>query len=196
MFEYLAGELTRKTPTEAVVECAGVGYRLSISLQTFSALVDSGPVRLLTHAHYSENDQRLYGFATDSERKLFRLLQGVRGIGPALAMTVLSHESSEQIVQRLKSGDVTGLTRIKGIGRKTAERLLVELKDRLPQLTSAPIGDPSLESIVQQALGNLGVTPSEAADRARQVLAAHPGEQRVEVLLREALRQDARSAAG
>ena len=189
MIEYLDGLLERKSPTEAVIECHGVGYRVSISLSTFSALPASGRVRLLVQPHYSETDQKLYGFVEAGERELFRLLQSVRGVGPATALAILSHETPAAIARRIQSEDVRGLMSIKGIGRKTAERLLVELKDKVA-LAEAPRpgGRPSLESELATALQNLGLAPQEAARRARHAAATAPAESRIEDLLRRSLR--------
>ena len=195
MFEYLAGELTRKSPTEVVVECAGVGYCVHISLNTFTALPERGSVRLYVHPHYAENNQRLFGFADEEERTLFRLLHGVRGIGPVLALSLLSHEPVAALVQRLRAGDVSGLTRVKGVGRKTAERLLVELRDRLEVALPAVSATPDQEHPLRQALESLGLTPAEAGTRARQVLAEAGAETELGELLRQALQAGSRSAS-
>ena len=191
MFEYLEGRLIEKTATSAVIDCGGVGYRLHISLETSAALPSSGPVKLLVHPYYSESDQRLYGFATTAERELYRLLQGVRGVGPSVAMAILSHEPPERLIARLQAGDLTGLTRIKGIGKKTAERLLLELKDALASLgAGAATAAPPMEDTLARALENLGLGAAEARQRSRTVVRDHPDEHRVEELLRRALRRD------
>ncbi len=186
MFEFLKGELARKGPSDAVVEVHGVGYLLAISLQCYTALPASGPVRLLVHVHTTDSGTRLFGFLEESERALFRLLQSVRGIGPSVALTLLSHEPPEALAGRIRQGDVKGLTRIKGIGTKTAERLVLELKDKVGSgvITGLPA---SHEELVAQALQSLGLDAAEAAARARAVVQAHPAETRVEALLRTAL---------
>lgn len=201
MIEYLSGELTRKSPTEVVVECGGVGYAVQVSLNTYAALPrgrDGAAVRLLIHPHYGENVQRLYGFHAEQERALFRLLQSVRGVGPSLALALLSHEPVDSLLHRLRAGDITGLTRVKGVGRKTAERLMVELRDRLPEVTGTTL-DPSApasdrQQMLVQALASLGLTPSESEERARRVLDQAPADARIEELLRRALHQGARAA--
>ena len=195
MFEYFAGNLVHRAPTEVVVDCGGVGYLLLISLNTYAALPERGPVKLLAHGHYGENVRRLYGFATAEERALFRLLQGVRGVGPGLAMALLSHETPERLKELLQAGEVTRLTRVKGVGRKTAERLVVELKDRLPQV-AASVGAGDLEAVLSRALVTLGLTPSEAERRARETLRESGKEDRLEVLLRSALRASSRATSG
>lgn len=196
MFEYLNGTLVQKAPTEVVVDCGGVGYLLHVSLTTFSQLGEPpAEVKLFVHPHYAENVQRLYGFFTAEERTLYRLVQGVRGIGPALALNLLSHERPELLVERLRSGDVTALTRVKGVGRKTAERLLVELKDRLPAMTELLPGTPShLQQTLVQALVSLGLNPSEAVQRSQRALEAQSGEADLEILLRLCLQDGARGA--
>jgi Holliday junction DNA helicase RuvA len=187
VIEYLSGELVRKAPGEAVVECGGVAYVASISLKGFEALPAGGRVRLLVHCHESESGTRLFGFAADAERRMFRTLLNVRGVGPALALTLLSHETPETLATRIKSGDVKGLTRIKGIGTKTAERLVLELRDRLDHVAGSPLA-PEHEQLLVQALQSLGLADHEAAQRARAVVQAAAGETRLEVLLRLALK--------
>lgn len=196
MFDYLAGTLAKKAPTEVVVDCGGVGYLVHVSLHTSAALPAAGPVKLLVHVHQSENGQKLFGFWAELERSLFRLFQGVRGVGPTLAMNLLSHGAPEELVARLRAGDVKELTRIRGIGRKTAERLLVELKDRLPEVGAHPGPRRRREDVLAQALVSLGLTPAEAGERALRVLKEAPDEERLEVLLRACLREGGRSAAG
>ena len=187
MIEFLEGDLVRKTPTEAVVRCGGVGYLASISLKSFAALPASGAVRLLIHWHESDSGTRLFGFASEGERQMFRTLQSVRGVGPALALTLLSHETPELLAGRIRAGDTKGLTRIKGIGTKTAERLVLELKGRLDHVAAAPVASDHERTLVQ-ALRSLGLPESEAEEKARGVLKSAAGETRLEVLLRLALR--------
>ena len=192
MFEFLKGELARKGPTEAVVDVNGVGYLLSISAQCFAALPARGAVTLLVHVHTNDSGTRLFGFVEDRERALFRQLQSVSGVGPAVALSLLSHEPPAALAGRLRSGDVKGLTQIKGIGTKTAERLVLELKDKVDAglTVTLPAGH---EELLAQALRSLGLDASEAAERARQTVKANPDETRVELLLRAALQR--RSAA-
>ncbi len=187
MFDFLEGELARKAPTEAVVAVNGVGYLLSISLQCFAALPPGGKVRLLVHVHTSDSGTRLFGFQDDAERALFRKLQSVTSVGPALALTLLSHEPSAALAARIHAGDVKGLTRIKGIGTKTAERLVLELKDKVAVEPGAGARIDE-EGLLVQALESLGFDGQEATGRARAAVKALPDEKRVEVLLRHALR--------
>lgn len=186
MFDFLQGELARKGPTDAVVAVNGVGYLLSISVQSYAALPAQGAVKLLVHVHSNDSGTRLFGFVDERERAFFRLLIGVSGIGPMLALTLLSHEQPPAIAARIKAGDVKGLTRIKGIGTKTAERLILELKDKVVAEPGAvEIADQ--ERLLIQALSSLGLEPVDAAARARATLKAHPSEKQVEQLLRHAL---------
>ena len=193
MFDFLRGRLASKAPTEVVIDCGGVGYLLQISLNTFGALPEDGEVQLWVQPVYTETAQRLYGFATEIERTVFRLVQGVKGIGPTLALNLMSHDRPEQMVARLRTGEVTALTRVKGIGKKTAERLLVELKDRLPAQGSET-SRPNLESVLIQALTSLGLNASEADTRCRRTLEQYPDENSVEVLLRHCLQEGVRAA--
>jgi len=191
VFDFLRGELARKTPSEAVVDVNGAGYLLSISLQCFVALPERGPVQLLVHAHVSEAATRLFGFLEERERALFRVLQSVGGVGPGLALTLLSSEPAPALAARIAAGDVKGLTRIKGIGTRTAERLVLELKDRVAAEPGA-VAAGDRESLLVQALQSLGLDRADAAARARSTARALPEEGRIEALLRHALR--ARSA--
>lgn len=187
MFEFLNGELARKGPTEAVVDVHGVGYLLSISAQCYAALPARGAVRLLVHVHSNDAGTRLFGFLEERERALFRQLQSVSGVGPAVALNLLSHEPPDALAGRLRAGDVKGLTRIKGIGTRTAERLVLELKDKVDPGLAVTLPE-SHEELLAQALRSLGLDPNEAHERAHAVCVAHPGEKRVEVLLRAALK--------
>ncbi len=196
MIEYLEGNLARKSTTEVVVDCGGVAYLVHVSLNTTSQLPASGSVKVLIHTHFSDNGQRLYGFSSESERSLFRILQGVRGVGPALALTLLSHEPADRLLGRLRDGDVNGLTRVKGIGRKTAERLLVELRDRLGALGPSFGGDQARENALVQGLMSLGLNEAEAATRARRVLRDATPEAELDELLRRALQSDSSSSPG
>lgn len=132
MIDYLQGVLAVKQPARAVVEAAGVGYEVSIPLSTYDRLPDEGkPVKLLTHFHVREDAHILFGFATDAERRVFRLLLDVSGIGPKIALTALSGLSIRELKAAIVEGDSKRLATISGIGKKTAERMVIELKDRI-----------------------------------------------------------------
>src|ERR1700723_2381908 len=135
MIAHLRGRLLSKTPNQAIVECAGVGYDVTISVTTFSALPNEGAeVTLHIHTHVREDQLALFGFAETQEKRLFEKLLTISGIGPKLAITVLSGIDSGRLVAAIRASDHGTLTRIPGIGKKTAERVVLELKDKLDDL--------------------------------------------------------------
>ncbi|MDT8324888.1 MAG: Holliday junction branch migration protein RuvA [Bacteroidota bacterium] len=130
MIDFLHGTLVAKEAVAAVINVHGVGYHVHIPLSTFETLPAEGEeVRLRTHLHVREDAMQLFGFATEVERSLFRRLQGISGIGARMALNILSGVSPEALRERVVKGDVAALTRIPGIGKKTAERIVVELRD-------------------------------------------------------------------
>ena len=131
MYEFIKGRLTEKTPTYAVIEANGIGYLLHISLHTYSQLKEDEHCTLLVHLVVREDALILFGFSGDDERELFRQLISVSGIGPNTARMILSSLHPQEIVQAIVLGNVSLLQSIKGIGGKTAQRLIVELKDKL-----------------------------------------------------------------
>src|SRR6267154_3767476 len=160
MLAHLHGKLLAKHPNQAIVEASGVGYDVTISVPTFSDLPAVGSdVALHIHTHVREDLIALYGFLRHSEKQLFERLITVNGIGPKLAITILSGMAADEMVGAISSNDITRLTRIPGIGRKTAERMVLELRDKLPEVGSATPAAPSLnptEEDVLSALLNLG----------------------------------------
>lgn len=193
MYHHVKGTLTHKAPAAAVIEAGGVGYHFLISLSTFGALPEAGnQARLLAHLHVKEDVLQLYGFADEKERSLFRILIGVSGVGPKLAMTVLSHLAPADLETAVANQDLTMLTAISGIGKKTAERLLVELKGRVAEavvdgLPSAKGGGAAADPAVD-ALQSLGLSLQEsknAVDKAKAKLGASAP---VEQVVREALK--------
>ncbi len=156
MIASLTGILKEKGSSELIVDVGGVGYRVFVSLQTFHHLPNVGDrVTLMIHTAVRENDLSLYGFLESEEKTLFQKLISVSGIGPRLAMTVLSGIASQDLIQALRAEDLVRLTAISGIGKKTAERMIVELKDKLMELTATPIKRPLHEDLLS-ALLNLG----------------------------------------
>jgi Holliday junction DNA helicase RuvA len=117
--------------TEVVLDVNGVGYHLTVPLSTSNSLASDGAVSLLTHLYVREDQMRLFGFATETERRIFRMLIGVSGIGPSIALAVLSGSTVEQFKNAVECGDCAFLSRIKGIGRRTAERIVVDLRERI-----------------------------------------------------------------
>jgi holliday junction DNA helicase RuvA len=190
---HLRGRVLRKEPQEVVVDVAGVGYRVTIPVSTFYRLGDEGSeVSLLTHTHVREDALALFGFVTAVEQDLFEKLISVAGVGPKLAINVLSGIEAPDLVAALKASDVARLTRIPGVGKKTAERLVLELKDKMPPVlpapgaaTAAPPASPR-EDLVS-ALVHLGYSRPEAERGVERAL-KEDGGGRFEDLLRRTLR--------
>jgi len=172
MIAHLRGRILEKHPSHLILEAAGVGYQITISVPSFSGLPSEGAeVSLYIHTHVREDTLSLYGFLRREEKQLFERLIGVSGIGPKLAITVLSGIAADALVTALRGNDITVLTRIPGVGKKTAERMMLELRDKLEGLAAAPAPGPAMrvEEDVVSALVNLGYqrTPAEhAAKRA------------------------------
>jgi len=131
MITHIKGKLVEKTPTDVVIECNGVGYFINISLNTFSQIPTSENVKLYTHLQVREDAHILYGFSGVAEREIFRLLLSVSGIGASIARTMLSSLSPDQVTDAIASEDVTTIQSIKGIGSKTAQRVILDLKDKI-----------------------------------------------------------------
>ena len=131
MITHLKGKLIEKNPTDVIIECAGVGYFVNISLHTFSKIPDGELISLFTHLQVKEDSHTLYGFAEKSERQIFRLLLSVSGIGASTARTMLSSLSPAQIRDAIANGDVPTIQSIKGIGIKTAQRVILDLRDKV-----------------------------------------------------------------
>lgn len=131
MIAHIQGKLVEKTPTEVVIDCNGVGYSINISLHTYSLLPKTDFVKLFTHLIIKEDSHSLYGFVEKSEKEIFKMLLTVSGIGAGIARTMLSSIEPKQIIQALASGDVGTIQSIKGIGSKTAQRAILDLKDKV-----------------------------------------------------------------
>ena len=191
MIAHLRGKLLAKHPNQAIVETAGVGYEVTISVPTFSELPGIGAdVALHIHTHVREDVIALYGFLRASEKLLFEKLITVSGIGPKLAITILSGMAADEMVGAIRGNDVARLTRIPGIGKKTAERMVLELRDKLPEVppsmqTPAPSISP-MEDDVLSALVNLGYQRA-AAEKALSVSAKSGSGGSFDALFRGAL---------
>ncbi len=192
MIAGLRGRLLRKQPQEVVVDVGGVGYRVTIPLSTFYRLGDPGSdVSLLTHTHVREDALALFGFLTEAEQTLFERLIAVSGVGPKLAISILSGIEAPELVAALKASDISRLTRIPGVGKKTAERLSLELKDKMQGLaateeTAPPSAVTTAQEDLVSALVHLGYSRPEAERGVERALAQ--GEGRFEDLLRRSLR--------
>ena len=191
MIAYLRGRLLAKHPNQAVLEIGGVGYDVTITVPTFSALPGLGSeVTMHIHTHVREDVLALYGFLQPEEKHLFEKLITVSGIGPKLGITILSGMPSEEMVRAIRGNDVARLTKIPGIGKKTAERLVLELRDKLPVEAAGDVAPvPTLTAVeedVMSALTNLGY-PRAAAEKAVANVAKNGQEHSFEVMFREAL---------
>jgi len=131
MITHIRGRLVEKSPTGVVIDCNGVGYYVHISLHTFSQISDDESIKLLTHFQVKEDDQQLFGFATEAERQIFRLLISVSGIGTNTARTMLSSLTPKQVREGIASEDVALIQSVEGIGLKTAQRVIIDLKDKV-----------------------------------------------------------------
>jgi holliday junction DNA helicase RuvA len=197
MIASLRGILKAKSPTEVLVEVDGVGYAVSIPLSTYSTLGElNSPLQLLTYLHVREDTLQLFGFATEPERRLFRLLISITGIGPKTAQGILSSISAQDLQQHIAGGNVASLTSIPGIGRKTAERLMVELKDKIGKIgpaagtgTEAGERETEIRNEALLALTSLGYNRAAAEKAIRSALSDGAGPQRtVEELIKKALK--------
>jgi Holliday junction DNA helicase RuvA len=174
----IRGRLLRKGPQEAVVDVGGVGYRVTIPTSTFYRVGEPGAeVTLLTHTHVREDALALFGFLTVVEQELFERLIAVSGVGPKVAISILSGIEAPELVGALRTSDIARLTRIPGVGKKTAERLVVELKDKMTDLPSAdvpaaPAASPEADDIVS-ALVHLGYSRPEAERAVERTLRDH-----------------------
>lgn len=131
MIHHLSGKLIEKHPTHLVIECGGVGYFVNISLHTYAALPDQEQLRIYTHLQIKEDAHTLFGFWTGAEREVFRLLISVSGIGSSIARTMLSGMTPQQVCEAIASGDVPAIQAVKGVGAKTAQRVILDLKDKI-----------------------------------------------------------------
>lgn len=195
MIGHLRGHLADKRPNQVLVDVHGVGYQVAIPLSTFYALGElHEEVTLLVHTHLREDSIALYGFLTAREKHFFELLLAASGVGPVLALKILSGMSVEDLVPAIRAGDLVRLTRIPGVGRKTAERIVVELRDKLAAMeTPEPeragtAGRTQLEADVISALLNLGYERRNAEKAVEDVQSNGPNAS-FEDLLRAALQQ-------
>jgi len=202
MIAHLSGTLLAKQATSVILDVGGVGYEVTIPLSTFYDLEDAGAsVQLRIYTHVREDALQLYGFKTARERELFLRLISVSGIGPKLGITMLSGMSADEIIASIRTNNLARLTSIPGVGKKTAERLVIELRDKIASLSSPALeeefatqagkGAPSSEDAVRDdalsALLNFGY-PKAAAEKAITVAIAEDSEITVETLLRRSLR--------
>jgi len=191
MIAHLRGRLIAKHPNQAIVEAAGVGYDVTISVPTFSDLPAAGAdVSLYIHTHVREDALALFGFLRAEEKQLFEKLIGVSGIGPKLAITILSGMEASAMIGAIRGNDIARLTRIPGIGKKTAERMVLELRDKLAAFAESPtaVAPTGIDEDVISALLNLGYQ-RPTAERALASVKNGAKSESFDVLFRGALAQ-------
>jgi Holliday junction DNA helicase RuvA len=194
---HLRGSVLEKHPNQVVIEAGGVGYDVMIPVSTFTSIAEAGQTTALhIHTHVREDAILLYGFATRDEKSLFEKLISVSGIGPKVAITTLSGLAVEDLVQAIRSGEIERLVRIPGIGKKTAERMVVELRDKLesigaarPTPAAAPAAGaiPALDQDIVSALVNLGAQRTQAEAALRKAKAGGVDPDNFELLFRKAM---------
>ena len=195
MIAQLEGRLAEKRPEGVILDVGGVGYEVRVPVSTFLALPDEGKtLRLRFYTYVREDTLALYGFLTDRERVVFGLLLGINGVGPRLALAILSGLPAEQLGDVVRRGDVSVLRSIPGVGAKTADRMLIELRDKVDRIEPEPRQAPSssAQSQALSALLNLGYPRAHADAAVRSALERLPGDPTLETLIREALRDAVR----
>ncbi len=195
MIDYVKGEITFKSPTYLIVEAGGIGYGMHISLYTYAQIEKLERGKVLTHFHVKEDSQTLYGFSTDSERNLFRHLISVSGVGPGTARLVLSAMQPEEVRSVIVQEQVAAFKQVKGIGPKTAKRIILDLKDKLvkegfePEAGQlSPAENPIREEAVSALLA-LGFNKVQVQRAVNRSLKENPEVAGVENLIKEALKQ-------
>ena len=193
MITHIHGKLIEKTPAYVVVDINGVGYKIKISLQTFSA-IDGEFCKLYTHLSIKEDSHTLFGFFEESERHLFRSLISVSGVGPSTAQIILSTYTTEEIINHITTADVNSIQSVKGIGAKTAQRIIIDLKDKVAKgiPTSDLLFDKIDNTIKEEALSALlalGFAKKGAENKIDKVLKTTPDITSVEELVKTALSQ-------
>lgn len=196
MIEYLKGELTELTPATAIIECCGVGYETSITLNTYSALQDKKEVKVYIYEVIREDTHQLFGFSNKQERELFLLLISVSGIGGNTARTILSAFTVNELCEAIFTGNETAIKRVKGIGLKTAQRLIIELKDKIKGIGSgaqSSVATPLLpdNDVIDGAVSALIMLgfPSAATNKVVQAIVKSEPTATVEQVIKMALKQ-------
>lgn len=194
MLSYIKGQITFKNPGFIIVETNGLGYHLNISLHTYATVEKMEQVKILVHEHIKEDSHTLYGFADEEERALFRHLISVSGIGPSTAQVVLSTLNPEEVRSAIIGENVQAFKTVKGIGPKTAKRLILDLKDKLlKESDGAPISiaaaDNTLRDEALSALVALGFSKISVQKTLNKVIKSQPGIRKVEELIKLALRE-------
>ncbi len=196
MIGQLTGKILHKSPTETIIDIGGTGYQVNIPVTTFDRLPAVGEtVTVFTYLHVREDALQLYGFSTKQDKELFRKLITISGVGPKLAQTVMSGLSYDELIRAIQQGNIAQLNKIAGVGRKTAERLVVELRDKLAevQLAEESTDVKTLDNIQTEALlalTTLGYSRNASENALRSVLTERNGEDvSIEELIKAALRR-------
>ena len=191
MITHIKGKLVEKNPTYLVIECGGLGYVVHISLHTYSQISDEESVKLFTHFHVREDAQSLYGFSTKTEREIFRLLISVSGVGTATARVMLSSMSPKEIQQAIASDDANLLKTVKGIGVKTAQRIIIDLRDKIIKTYDVDTISTSIDNTAREealsALDVLGFSRKQTQRIIDRVLRDEPTIS-IENLIKQALK--------
>ncbi len=191
MITHIQGKLVEKNPTHVVIDCNGVGYMLNISLHTFSQIPDSEQLKLYTHLQVKEDSHTLYGFSSLAEREIFRLLISVSGIGSSIARTMLSSLTPKQVREGIATSDVALIQSIKGIGAKTAQRVILDLKDKILKIYDidevSVSKDNTNKDEALSALEVLGFVRKQAERAVDKIVIAQP-EATVETIIKQALK--------
>lgn len=194
MIAYLKGKLVYKEPTHAIIEVNGIGYQVGISLNTFSEIKDREEIKLATYLHVREDAHVLYGFATEAEKQMFQMLISVNGIGPSTALVVLSYMPPDELKSAIVHENSAALQAVKGIGGKTAQRLILELKDKLKKETLeegagiSGISRNTMRSEALTALVTLGISKAQAERSIDTLLKKTGGAISLEELVKQALK--------
>ena len=192
MIAYVSGTLAEKTPARIVVEACGVGYEMSISLSTYDRLPATGsPAKVFAYHHVREDGETLFGFATEDEKEMFGKLTGVSGVGPKIALAILSGLTLADLSLAIASGEAKRISAVKGVGKKTAEKICVELKDKVNafEAMSSASGTRSKAFLRDAvlALAALGYGEENASKMVSQVVSGHPEAEDTETVIRLAL---------
>ena len=191
MITHIKGRLVEKSPTSVVIECNGIGYMINISLNTFSQIPDNENLKLFTHLQVKEDSHTLYGFFSIKERQIFRLLISVNGIGPSIARTMLSSISPDQIIDAISRENVTLIQSVKGIGSKTAQRVIIDLHDKILKVYELDEGFASSNNTNKEealsALEVLGINKKSSERLVDQIVLDNP-DVSVEDIIKETLK--------
>ncbi|HEU0135688.1 MAG TPA: Holliday junction branch migration protein RuvA [Flavobacterium sp.] len=191
MIAHIQGKLTEKTPTDVIIDCAGVGYHINISLHTYSMLPATDHIKLFTYLQIKEDAHTLFGFVEKSEREIFKMLLSVSGIGASIARTMLSSLEPKQIIQALATGDLATIQSIKGIGSKTAQRAILDLKDKVLKIYDVDEVSMSQNNTNKEealsALEVLGFNKKLAEKSVDRIVKEHP-DATVEAIIKQALK--------